>query len=79
MNKPYLVWAEWDIDANVWVATSDDVPGLVTEADTIHKLVLKLGSMVPDLLKANACNMDSETVHIELLARSLRVTHLGAI
>jgi len=26
------VSANWDGDAKVWVATSDDVPGLVTEA-----------------------------------------------
>ena len=26
--------ARWDDKANVWLATSDDVPGLVVEADT---------------------------------------------
>ena len=27
------VSAFWDHEASVWVATSDDVPGLATEAD----------------------------------------------
>ena len=33
MQKIYFVRAEWDEEAKVWVATSDDVPGLVTEAE----------------------------------------------
>lgn len=34
--------AEWDDEAQVWVATSDDVPGLVTEAPSIEALVERL-------------------------------------
>ncbi|MEH1795095.1 DUF1902 domain-containing protein [Nostoc sp.] len=30
--------ALWDKDAEVWVATSENVPGLVTEASTIESL-----------------------------------------
>ena len=33
--------ATWDDDAKVWVAESDDVPGLITEADTVSALVQK--------------------------------------
>ncbi|MBN3895902.1 MAG: DUF1902 domain-containing protein [Nostoc sp. NOS(2021)] len=33
------VHAFWDKDAEVWVATSEDVPGLVTEASTIESLI----------------------------------------
>jgi len=45
--------AEWDPEANVWVASSDDLPGLVTEAETVEALQQKLAIMVPDLLEAN--------------------------
>ena len=45
--------AEWDGDAGVWVATSDDVPGLVTEADTLERLIEKLRTMVPEMLELN--------------------------
>ena len=31
IQKPLFVRVEWDEDACVWVATSDDVPGLATE------------------------------------------------
>jgi len=45
--------ADWDPEAEVWVATSDDVPGLATEAETIESLTAKLRIMVPELLEAN--------------------------
>lgn len=49
----YRVHADWDPDAKVWVATSDDVPGLATEAPTVEALAEKLRIMIPDLLEAN--------------------------
>jgi len=45
--------AEWDPEAKVWVATSDDVPGLVTEAGTVEALAEKLSVIIPELLEAN--------------------------
>ena len=52
-TKQITVNAEWDPEAKVWVATSNDVPGLVTEADTIETLTEKLSVMIPELLEAN--------------------------
>jgi predicted RNase H-like HicB family nuclease len=49
----YHVLADWDPEANVWVATSDDVPGLATEAETIEGLTTRLRTMIPELLEAN--------------------------
>ena len=54
MDKPLYVHADWDAEAGVWVATSSDVPGLATEAATVEALVIKLESMIPELLEANA-------------------------
>jgi hypothetical protein len=45
--------AIWDDEARVWVATSDDVPGLATEAEDMDALVEKLKTMIPELLDAN--------------------------
>jgi predicted RNase H-like HicB family nuclease len=47
------VTAEWDDDARVWVASSDDVPGLATGADTFEDLVEKLKVVIPELLVEN--------------------------
>lgn len=49
----YRVVAEWDEAAQVWVASSDDVPGLATGADTFEHLVAKLKVVIPDLLIEN--------------------------
>jgi len=40
-------------EAQVWVADSDDVPGLVTEADTSEQLIKKLQILIPELLEVN--------------------------
>lgn len=45
--------AHWDAEAAVWVATSEDVPGLATEAETIESLAERLRVIVPELLEAN--------------------------
>ncbi len=49
----FKVEAFWDSDAQVWVATSDDVPGLVTEASTIEVLTQKLREIIPELIILN--------------------------
>jgi len=54
------VEAFWDTEANVWVATSNDLPGLVTEADTTEKLLKKLKVIIPELIQLN---------HVEFLTR----------
>lgn len=51
--KAYEVFAHWDAEAGVWWAESDDVPGLVAEADTLEKLIDDLKVLVPELLHLN--------------------------
>ena len=53
MNTDLRVHAFWDEEARVWVAESDDVPGLITEADTLEKLSAKLEVIIPELLELN--------------------------
>jgi hypothetical protein len=52
-DRSYVVRATWDDEAKVWVAISDDVPGLVAEAPEIEILIKKLQVLVPELLEAN--------------------------
>ena len=49
----FHVTAIWDSEAEVWVATSDDIPGLVTEANTAEELEEKLKVMIPEMLLEN--------------------------
>lgn len=74
MQKILFIHAEWDEEACVWVATSNDIPGLATEAGTVEALSKKLEQMVPELLEANGC-LPSREVPFELLARKFSVAH----
>ncbi|MCW5694654.1 MAG: DUF1902 domain-containing protein [Pseudolabrys sp.] len=68
MAKPIVVHADWDPEASVWVATTQDLRGLVTEADSIEALRAKLPGMVLDLLEeAGSSDLPAS---IELVARS---------
>ena len=68
--KQITVNAEWDPEAKVWVATSDDVPGLITEADSVEALAEKLSIMIPELLDANRTSVGAaiREVPINLIA-----------
>jgi predicted RNase H-like HicB family nuclease len=52
-GRTYIVRADWDAEAEVWVAFSDEVPGLSTEAATVEALTEKLRVLIPELLEAN--------------------------
>lgn len=74
-KQPLVVYATWDDEAKVWVATSEDVPGLATEADSCELLVEKLKVMIPELLDANGRGDGSEvpfSVRSELRAVAYR-------
>lgn len=47
------IHAQWDDEAQVWYATSEDVPGLCVEAATFDELVDIATALTPDLLAAN--------------------------
>ena len=68
MNKPFYVHAQWDEEAKVWVASSEEVPGLATEAETTEALILKLKNLIPELLEANG-QSPSKPIAFELLTR----------
>ena len=57
-NAVYEIRAQWDDEAGVWVAESDDVPGLIAEADSPKVLVQKLKALIPELLGLNGAVSD---------------------
>ncbi|MDR3450556.1 MAG: DUF1902 domain-containing protein [Alphaproteobacteria bacterium] len=44
---------KWDGEAKVWVAESEDLPGLVTEAATIPELIQRSMEVIPELIESN--------------------------
>ena len=68
MARPVIVHADWDSEASVWVATSQDVRGLVTEAETMESLRAKLPGMILDLLEETG--VSDLPASIEIIARA---------
>jgi hypothetical protein len=71
-----VVRAAWDPEAQVWVAESEDVPGLVTEAESIEALQRKLPGIIQDLLEDDGSGAGQEVeIPVEIVANvSSRVT-----
>ena len=51
--KNYIINFRWDSEADVWIATSDDVSGLVLEDESFDALLRETKLAVPTLLKLN--------------------------
>jgi hypothetical protein len=49
----YVIKLIWDHDSNVWVATSDDIPGLVLESGSLDALIERVRFAAPELLELN--------------------------
>lgn len=48
-----IVRVLWDAESAVWVATSDDVPGLVVEMATFDDIVKEVRALAPELFLLN--------------------------
>ena len=51
MVRDISIKARWDGEASVWIATSDEIPGLVVEADTWPSMIEEVRLVLPDLLE----------------------------
>ncbi len=49
----YVVTFIWDNEASVWIATSDDIPGLVLESGSFDALLERTRFAIPELLGLN--------------------------
>ena len=49
----YSVNFFWDAEAGVWVATSEDIPGLAMESGSYDALIERVRFAVPELLVLN--------------------------
>ncbi len=49
----YVINFTWDDEASVWIATSDDVPGLVLESGSFDALIERIRFAIPELLALN--------------------------
>ena len=78
--KIYNIQGFWDTEAEVWVATSEEVPGLATEADTLENLNDKLREMIPELLILNGILEEDYQglIQIELICHRQEIISLAS-
>lgn len=55
----YIITFTWDEEASVWIATSNDIPGLVLESGSFDALLERTRFAVPELLSLNASDPQS--------------------
>jgi hypothetical protein len=53
MTRDIIILARWDGESSVWLATSEDVPGLVVEADTWPAMISEVQLVLPELLEVS--------------------------
>ncbi|MBQ4629635.1 MAG: DUF1902 domain-containing protein [Clostridia bacterium] len=49
----YIINLTWDGEAGVWIAESDDIPGLVLESGSYDALVERVRFAIPELIELN--------------------------
>jgi hypothetical protein len=61
---PIDIVAEWDPEASVWVATSDDIDGFVMEDATLERLASRVPGVLEDLIELNNVELPSGTIEV---------------
>lgn len=59
----YTVNLNWDNEAAVWVATSDNVPGLILEGGSLDALIERVRFAIPELLSLGG-SIENKPVNI---------------
>jgi predicted RNase H-like HicB family nuclease len=66
MRRYAVVRIAWDAEAKVWYVEESDIPGLVTEADTLEELREKVPFIIQDLLEDDSNRPDE--IEIDFIA-----------
>lgn len=61
----YTINFTWDDEAAVWIATSDDVPGLVLESGSFDALIERTRFAIPELLALNSSKISPLTLNFK--------------
>jgi len=78
MAEPIIVNAIWDADHKVWVAESEDVPGLATGADTLEELIEKLKVAIPEMLAENGIPFETGRLPFKVEAERSEYANVAA-
>ena len=61
----YTIVLSWDDEASVWIAESEDLPGLILESGSFDALVERVKIAVPDLLELDRTDHTQIQLHFK--------------
>ena len=53
MQREYHIKVDYDNEVGVWIATSDDIIGLILEDESSEKLMKRVVEATPELIRLN--------------------------
>ncbi|QLF69693.1 DUF1902 domain-containing protein [Peteryoungia desertarenae] len=69
--RSIIVRATWDDEAEVWLATSNDIEGLAVESESMEMLQPKVMAAVADLLELNGVGSDLPEIPVHIVAEQI--------
>ncbi|MEX6507427.1 DUF1902 domain-containing protein [Jiella sp. M17.18] len=70
-HSTIIVRAEWDDEAKVWVASSDDVPGLALESESLEALQNRVLGALEDLIEFNGLQFETPEIPVHFIAEQI--------
>lgn len=68
MKRHAIIRAAWDDEARVWYVEETDIPGLVTESETLEGLRQRIRDIIPDLLEDR--DDVPESIELDIIAHT---------
>lgn len=68
-NRSIIVRADWDAEAGVWVATTEDICGLAIEAPTLDLLRDRVMGALLDLVEENGLDTAPSRIPVHIMAQ----------
>jgi predicted RNase H-like HicB family nuclease len=66
INMPeYTIIFFWDDEASVWIAESQEIPGLILESDSFDTLVERVKKAIPELLELSGIHYTQVKLHFK--------------
>jgi hypothetical protein len=62
-NTEYAVKLYWDEESSTWVATSEDIPGLVLGSGSVDLLMERVRFAAPEMMEMNNIDKENCTLH----------------
>ena len=63
VSDSYDIQINWDDEDKVWIATSEDIPGLILEDESADKLIQRVMLAAPEIIELNGVEKRQNFYH----------------